>query len=58
MSTLPIYEVPHKSTHWPMAHENPNNSQICQFTNLQTQELINSQVHKQTTHRRINSQAN
>gem|GEM_PF-4916134 len=41
-----------------MAHENPNNSQICQFTNLQTQELINSQVHKQTTHRRINSQAN
>ena len=58
MSPLPIYEVPHKSTHWPMAHENPTtakhiNSPTYKFKNLSTHGFTSS-----STHDHINSQAN
>ena len=58
MSPLPIYEVPHKSTHWLMAHEKPTNPK---YVNSPTYKLKNSSTHRFTsssTHDYINSQAN
>ena len=58
MSTLPIYEVPHKSTHWLMAHENPTTPK---YVNSPTYQLKNLSTHwftSSSTHDYINSQAN
>jgi len=46
MSTLPIYEVPHKSTHWLMAHENPTTPK---YVNSPTYKLKNSSTHRFTS---------
>jgi len=62
MSTLPIYEVPHKSTHWLMTHENPTtpkyvNSPTYKLKNLSTHWFTSKQLTGTSTHKQTNSRS-